>query len=258
MRRRQMWRNSKISSGNSSSNNSSNNSGSIKKPGEALPPGFFLYIDELSFPHTRRSQLSIPPRRPFRNAGVSPALLISFASLPALSSCQRFSKHVYGCKKPRWPAHASSLLKRIGDLNKRRIAPSPPEERNPHRHIDIRIPRHRGKRRAPARIVVARQMICEPRRPGGRRNERVKLVLIHHAVDSLRTREPVIEFQRVSVSLIRKRPFRFGLQHDVLPKERHLFFAIALVELDDFFERVHRHLGTGSRKIGVQVGLELI
>src|ERR1700741_5664786 len=130
-------------------------------------------------------------------------------------SSQRRAAHIHASHEFRWLTHASSLLKRKSNLNKRRLTPGPPEERNPYRHtenetrrhIDIRITRHRGKRRAPARIVVARQMICEPRRPGGRRNERVKLVLIHRAVDSLRTREPVIEFQRVSVSLIRKRPF---------------------------------------------------
>src|ERR1700722_16258088 len=52
----------------------------------------------------------------------------------------------------------NGLLKRIRDFDQRRLAPSPPEKRNPHRqsahkshgHVDVRISGHRGQRRTPS------------------------------------------------------------------------------------------------------------
>ena len=84
--------------------------------------------------------------------------------------------------------------------------------------------------------MVPRHMIGQPRRAGCRRHQRVKLMCIHHAINSLRPREPVIQFQRIAIRLLRQRPFRFGLDHDVLSEERHFLLAIALVEFNNLLE----------------------
>src|ERR1700740_1786907 len=101
-------------------------------------------------------------------------------------------------------------------------------------------------------------MVGKPRRTGRRRQERVQLVLIHYRVDSLGARKPVIILERVEISPIRQRPFRLGPHQDVLPEERHLFFAVAFVEFDDFLERMDWSLGAYSGDVSVQIGLEFV
>ena len=65
------------------------------------------------------------------------------------------------------------------------------------RHGDARIARDRGWRRARAAEVVPVHEIRRPRRPAGRRHERVEPLLLHHQIDALRARQRAALRQRL-------------------------------------------------------------
>ena len=129
-----------------------------------------------------------------------------------VSACSAFNvcAQVRRRRERRRAAVLRRLLVRVRELDQRRLAPRAAEERDPdrqpadvaHRHRDVRVAGDRRHRRRPGRrcrAAVAVHEIDQPRRPSGRRDQRVELVLRHHRVDAERPRHPAILRERRDV-----------------------------------------------------------
>src|SRR6202142_4529204 len=102
--------------------------------------------------------------------------------------------------------------------------------------------------------------IDEGGKPGGaagRRDDSVKLVLVHERVDALGGPELMVFREAIHVFFLGQRSLCLRLNENILAKIWHLFFAIAFIEVDDVFEGVDGRAGAETREISVQIGLEL-
>ena len=88
-------------------------------------------------------------------------------------------------------SNAYAILNNTGSLHARpkNDTPTGSPIAKPAGHRDVRIPRHRGERRAAAAHAVAIDEIGDPGRRAGRREERIEPVRGHHGVDPLGARD---------------------------------------------------------------------
>ena len=103
--------------------------------------------------------------------------------------------------------------------------------RHPHRDRDRRIARDGRGRRARAEIRVAVDVIREPCRRAGRRDDRIELMLGHRLVDAF-AREPPRLLHRIEIRLLREGPLGLRADEKILPEVRHLALLVLLVERD--------------------------
>src|SRR5579859_8132157 len=163
-------------------------------------------------------------------------------------------------------AELRRLLERVCQLDQHRLAPRPPEKRNPYwqtahksrQHIHVGIPRHRRKFRASSAERVAVHDVRQPCWPAGRRNDGIELLFVHGCVNSLFAGQLMVFLDCVHVLLGCQRPFFLGLQKILLSEKRHLFRRILFVELDNLLQRLDRRVRPKPCKIRIQIRLQLV
>ncbi len=130
--------------------------------------------------------------------------------------------------------------------------------REPRRHVDVRVARDSGRRRASGRAVIPVDQIRQPGRAAGWGDNGVKLVLVHRRIDPVGARQLQIAGELVEIFLLRERALRLRLDHDLLPEPRHLLIFVLLIEVDDVLHSSDWRLWTQRSQIGIEVRLELI
>src|SRR5512146_2445106 len=131
------------------------------------------------------------------------------------------------------------LLEGVRELEQRRLAPCPADERDPHRkaaheahrHRDVWIARNGGGRRergASARVAV--HEVDQIGRPLRGRDDRVELVLGDRRVDALRAHQTTVLRELVAILLLGKGPLLHRLLHDLLPEVAQLTCGVLRVE----------------------------
>ena len=83
-------------------------------------------------------------------------------------------------------------------------------------------------------------------------------MLVHSGVNAFLAGQPLSFFERVQVFLAGQRAFGLRLHKQILTEVGHFLLGVSLIELDDFFQGVHRGLRTQPGQVGVQVSLEFV